>query len=245
MKKMECFVSIIDTELIKVLFKRSEYVNQVFFQLLFANLDASLLGNPIPDPMKFDNFTYNHQSIFQAGESNTYDPLLFGYVNSVLSVDANVETYQANIHLTIPQVHLTGMYDLWLDQSSPWGIGDRYRGNGAYAHTFTNVELWLNLTVGEGGRPIATDIGTSLRFNSCRLWAENFTHNGIFWDETKWEVQSGIFKQEFDSPEKAGAREILLTEGARSYFNILWGILKVDRDQALQILIELGTILNP
>lgn len=126
------------------------------------------------------------------------------------------------------QLFHLGTYDLWIDQSGFWGIYARYRGSGAYAHSFTNVELWLNLTVSEGmagGRPIVTDVVTSLRFDSCRLWAENFSHNGNFWDEGVWAGRGLIFKEEFDSPDKAGGREILLTEGARSYMNMLFGFL--------------------
>ncbi|XP_021959799.1 uncharacterized protein LOC110855697 [Folsomia candida] len=235
-----------DTELVKVLFKRSEYVNQVFFQLLQAHLLART--NPIPEPMVFDNFTYSHEWLFQDGESHTYNPLLFGFSDSILTVHADNETYEANIHLVIPQASLTGTYDLWIDQSGFWGIYARYRGSGAYAHSFTNVELWLNLTVSEGmagGRPIVTDVVTSLRFDSCRLWAENFSHNGNFWDEGVWAGRGLIFKEEFDSPDKAGGREILLTEGARSYMNMLFGFLGVDREQALLLLMDLGTIVNP
>ncbi|OXA49834.1 hypothetical protein Fcan01_15441 [Folsomia candida] len=146
-------------------------------------------------------------------ESESNNPLLFGFSDSVLTVRGNNETYQANIHLAIPQASLT--------------VFSRHRGHGSYAHTFTNVSFWLNLTVSEGmagGRPLVTEVATALNFASARLWAENYSFNDYVLDEAEWESRGSWFKVAFDSEEKTADREIVLTEAARSYFNKLFGV---------------------
>ncbi|XP_021959625.1 uncharacterized protein LOC110855529 [Folsomia candida] len=148
-------------------------------------------------------------------------------------------------------MHKFGAYDLWVDHYNIWGtVETEHRGAGAYAHTFSNVDLWLNLTLSEGlddgrGQPLATDVTTSLVFGSCRLWAGNFTTNGDLWDDAKWERQGPIFKADFDEEMKSRTREILLREGARAYFNMYWGYGEYTRLEALHWLIELGAALNP
>ncbi|OXA43128.1 hypothetical protein Fcan01_22105 [Folsomia candida] len=51
-----------DPDLVKLLVERSEYVDHVFDQLLFAHLSAKG-GNhvPIPEPVAFNNLTYSHK----------------------------------------------------------------------------------------------------------------------------------------------------------------------------------------
>lgn len=53
--------------------KKSEYVHKVMFQLLGYKMLSYPGGNPIPEPMRFDNFTFDHLfgNWFQEGVSNT------------------------------------------------------------------------------------------------------------------------------------------------------------------------------
>lgn len=117
---------------------------------------------------------------------------------------------------------------MWVDISFPFwgGIYRRNRGHGSYAHTFTDVSLWLNFTVSEGlegGRPLVTEVATALNFASARLWAENYSVDDYVVDEAGWETRGPWFKLSFDSEETTEDREIVLSEAVRSYFNRLFG----------------------
>jgi len=232
-------------QLIKSFLMKSEYVHQVFFKLLFAKLEE-LTGTPVPEPMKFENFTFDHALIFTEGISHTYDPVVHGLSDSKISVDASNETFKANLHLAIPLVNLTGTYDLAVTKTGWGGIIENYFGEGRYDHKFRNVELWVNFTVDntvDGSRAIVTDVHSELHFSSCELWAENFVGNGVIWTPAIWISQSAKYKVMYE--EKAKETDIILSETFSSYFGMMWGMLDVTKADAIQMLIDLGNYIGP
>lgn len=113
----------------------------------------------------------------------------------------NLSTNRVEIELTVAQISLKGLYDIWIDYYSiisphPY---ERHRGQGNYVHLFNIVKFNLGFNLeyhSVSGRLLITNPTVLFNYESCNLYSENYSINSR--PITDWNAVSIQWKTNWD-----------------------------------------------
>jgi len=175
----------------------------------------------LPDPWVFPDTTHRMLWLFQDGEVNTFHPTVYGMSKSQLKFTVDLSNDVVSYSMRWPMVTMQGDYNLWIDKWTILGIWERRRGNGAYSHTFKNLDLNVTFQLEQrsDGRFGVHDLETSIGFEKCDVWSENYSINSR--PITDWASVSSEWKVLMD--QYSEGFETFAEEGLSAVLGVLFG----------------------